>query len=26
VVHRLKERGHDIENISDKRYAIYKLN
>jgi hypothetical protein len=26
VVHRLKERGHDIENISTKRYAIYKLN
>jgi hypothetical protein len=26
VVHRLKERGHDIENISNKRYAIYKLN
>ena len=26
VVHRLKERGYGIENISDKRYAIYKLN
>jgi Asp-tRNA(Asn)/Glu-tRNA(Gln) amidotransferase C subunit len=26
VVHRLREVGHNIENISDKRYAIYKLN
>ena len=26
VVHRLRELGHNIENISDKRYAIYKLN
>jgi hypothetical protein len=26
IVHRLKKRGHDIKNISNKRYAIYKLN
>jgi hypothetical protein len=26
VVHRLKESGYQIENISNKRYAIYKLN
>ena len=26
VVHRLRELGHNIENISNKRYAIYKLN
>lgn len=25
VIHRLKENGNQIENISDKRYAIYKL-
>lgn len=25
VVHRLRELGHQIENISNKRYAIYKL-
>lgn len=26
VVHRLRERGYNIENNSNKRYAIYKLN